>query len=64
MPFKNKRNGNAYNKPKRRSGVRYKHGTAPEPATPKPWPDDKPPGGRLEVKRLSDGNLSFKPVKD
>lgn len=39
-------------------------GTAPR-ARPKPvWPPGKPPGGRVEVKRISGGSLSFKPVED
>lgn len=40
------------------------HGTAPR-ARPNPvWPPGKPPGGKVEVKRLADGSLSFKPIED
>ena len=37
-------------KDRRRKGVLVKRGTAPQPPTEKPWPDDKPPGGKLPPK--------------
>jgi hypothetical protein len=37
-------------KDRRRGGVVVKKGTGPEPATPKPWPENKPPGGKLPSK--------------
>ena len=39
-------------------------GTAPRARPKKVWPAGKPPGGKIEVKRLPDGRLSFKPIED
>ena len=64
MLFKKRHKEDKYYKPERRSGVRRKHGTAPELGGPRPWPAGKPPGGELEVKRLSDGTIELTPVED
>ncbi len=39
-------------------------GTAPRARPKKVWPEGKPPGGKIEAKRLPDGRLSFKPIED
>lgn len=39
-------------------------GTAPRARPPKAWPPGKPPGGKIEVKKLPDGRISYKPVED
>ena len=40
------------------------HGTAPRARPPKAWPPDKPPGGKIEVRKLPDGRISYKPIDD
>ena len=51
-------------KDRRSGGVVVKKGTGPRPARPKPWPEDKPPGGRLKSKRLPDGTIELTPIED
>ena len=63
MIFKKKRSAGAKHDVGIKTGVRRKR-SAYKPGRPKPWPNDKPPGGKLQSKRLADGTIELTPIED